>query len=342
LLLAGPTVGWGSLEYGPPPGHTPGQVMGGRWKPLHYFYKASLMTDVMATCGATANMHGRPAAPDQNQCYLSNHRPSRAFSGTVTLTSFDHFGDGTGKVLLQHAAALPQGPGAIEWFGPRGALPAGNDSALISTVRDEGGAVVSEHMVQLATPEHINVPVAKLSLAIADRPNTDGSIDIGVTSDKVALWVTLTTRAAGRFSNNVFFLPATTKTVQFVPFSASTAADDLATLTSSLRVEDLSMYRSLAPSPPPAPTADFVEAPADSTCATIGKSSVAQADCGRAAADLGFKYSGPRARANVSGCFVMATGEYAGNANFNTNAFATCTPPCTLMGAVVRSLCTSK
>ena len=25
-----PTVGWGSLEYGPPPGFTPGQVRGGR------------------------------------------------------------------------------------------------------------------------------------------------------------------------------------------------------------------------------------------------------------------------------------------------------------------------
>ena len=46
-----PTVGWGSLEYGPPPGFTPGQVRGGRWKPLHYFYKNALMTDVMATSG---------------------------------------------------------------------------------------------------------------------------------------------------------------------------------------------------------------------------------------------------------------------------------------------------
>ena len=49
-----PTVGWGSLEYGPAPGEgsSPGQLQGGRWKPLHYFYKQSLMTDVMATCGA--------------------------------------------------------------------------------------------------------------------------------------------------------------------------------------------------------------------------------------------------------------------------------------------------
>ena len=56
----------------------------------------------------------------------------------------------------------------------------------------------------------------------------------------------MSTLAQGRFSDNAFFLPAATKTVQFVPFSASTAAEDLATLKASLRVEDYSMYRSLA------------------------------------------------------------------------------------------------
>ena len=80
---------------------------------------------------------------------------------------------------------------------------------------------------------------------IADTANKDGTINIAVSSDKVALWVTLTTLAQGRFSDNVFFLPATTKTVQFIPFSSSTAADDHRSLTASLRVEDFSMYRPL-------------------------------------------------------------------------------------------------
>ena len=43
-----PTGGWGSLEYGTP---VEGQVIGGRWKPLHYFLRASVFADVMATCG---------------------------------------------------------------------------------------------------------------------------------------------------------------------------------------------------------------------------------------------------------------------------------------------------
>lgn len=48
-----PTGGWGSIEYGPE--NRAGQVVGGRWKPLHYLYKASLMTDVTAACGATGS-----------------------------------------------------------------------------------------------------------------------------------------------------------------------------------------------------------------------------------------------------------------------------------------------
>ena len=335
-----PTVGWGSLEYGPPLGHTPGQVMGGRWKPLHYFYKASLMTDVMATCGAAGDSHGHLKPPNQNQCYLSNHRASRGFNGTVTLTTYDHFGNGTAKVLLHQQMALPEGPGAIEWFGPADGLPPANDTAIISTVRDEDGGVISEHMVQLVTPEHIRVPVATVTFAIADAPNADGTIDIVVTSNKVALWVTLTTLAQGRFSDNAFFLPATSKTVQYMPFS-STGAADLVVLKKSLRVEDYSMYRSLPP-PPPTPASNFVEVPADQSCQSAGMNPVVEDECGKACTALHFKDTGPRARSNISGCFVITTGKYAGNCNYNTNTSATCTPPCTLMGFGVRSLCVQK
>eukprot|EP00729_Bicosta_minor_P005643 gene5643-15535_t len=66
---------------------------------------------------------------------------------------------------------------------------------------------------------------------------------------------------------------------------------------------------------------------------------VSEEDCGHACLALGFDSTGDRERANISGCFVMTTGPYAGNCNYNTNKSATCTPPCTLMGAVVRSLC---
>ena len=234
-----PTVGWGSLEYGPPPGFTPGQVRGGRWKPLHYFYKSSLMTDVMASCGELSYSKNGTST-----CFVSNHRAGLPFHGTVTLTAYDHFGDGAGAVVVNKTMAMAEGPGALEWFNAD--LPAGNTTSIISTVHDEAGAVVSEHMVQLVKPRDMAVAVAKLSFEVAHAANKDGTIDIVVTSDKVAIWVTLTTLAQGRFSDNAFFLPATTKTVQFIPFSPSTAAEDLKVLQDSLRIEDFSMYRPLA------------------------------------------------------------------------------------------------
>ena len=95
------------------------------------------------------------------------------------------------------------------------------------------------------------------------------------------------------------------------------------------------------PTPAPAQNAsDYIEVAASTTCVEQGIKPVTEDDCGHACLALGFKDTGPRARANISGCFVMTSGPYAGNCNFNTNKSAVCKPPCTLMGVVVRSLCT--
>ena len=87
-----PTGGWGSVEYG---GDTPGQVIGGRWKPLHCdytrslhcelisrdvseklrvltdLYKRSIFTDVMAACGGDGT------------CYVKNDQAGKSFRGTA-------------------------------------------------------------------------------------------------------------------------------------------------------------------------------------------------------------------------------------------------------------------
>eukprot|EP00039_Didymoeca_costata_P016028 m.279956 g.279956 ORF g.279956 m.279956 type:complete len:770 (+) comp16323_c13_seq1:95-2404(+) len=93
------------------------------------------------------------------------------------------------------------------------------------------------------------------------------------------------------------------------------------------------------PSPPSPPPGAYIEIPADTTCEKQGILPVPADDCSRACVALGFKASGPRSRPNISGCFVMTQGQYENDCNYNTNASATCTPPCTLYGAVVRSLC---
>jgi hypothetical protein len=95
--------------------------------------------------------------------------------------------------------------------------------------------------------------------------------------------------------------------------------------------------------PSPAPVypnaSQYIEISADTTCEKQGIVPVSEEDCSRACLALDFKYTGDRARPNISGCFVLTSGQYAGNCNFNTNTSATCTPPCTLYGVTVRSLC---
>ena len=97
----------------------------------------------------------------------------------------------------------------------------------------------------------------------------------------------------------------------YSPFSSGTTpAEDFTVLKDSLRVEDLSMYRSLAPAPPP--MNHFVEAAADTSCAKLAMGPVSQEDCSAACTALGFKSTGPKARANISGCFVLTSGPFEG------------------------------
>ena len=80
---------------------------------------------------------------------------------------------------------------------------------------------------------------AKVAFKVASAASADGSVAITLTTDKVAVYVTLTTLANGRFSDNAFLLlPSKPMQVDFVPFGAL----DMATLTKSLRVEDVSAY----------------------------------------------------------------------------------------------------
>jgi beta-mannosidase len=66
-----PTGGWGSVEYGNP--LFPGQVIGGRWKPLQHMFEASIFADVMASCDGASGL-----------CYVKNDGV-RPFSGTLWL-----------------------------------------------------------------------------------------------------------------------------------------------------------------------------------------------------------------------------------------------------------------
>ena len=93
---------------------TGGQVLGGRWRPLQYFFQHSLYVDVMATCGKGG------------LCYLKNDASAAAtYRVVVTEEPLQSTREPSGahsQTLQQPAAAfattieMPPGPGVVQYF----------------------------------------------------------------------------------------------------------------------------------------------------------------------------------------------------------------------------------
>ena len=221
-----PTGGWGSLEYG---SGAPGQVLGGRWKPLHHWYESVLYNDVLATCGAAG------------KCYVTNDNALSAFHGKVTVSSLE-FATGKTTPLSTVPVSLDRGFGTKQYFDVPAA--ASLDSAkhmLVVSVFADGtfeGSVASENPVLLASPKNLALPKSHLSVSIANAPNADGSIDVTITSSAFSLFTTLTTLAQGRFSDNAFVMSAGSRTLHFFPNNEN----QLASLKATVRAEDVSSY----------------------------------------------------------------------------------------------------
>jgi len=232
-----PTGGWGSIEYGTP---GKGQVIGGRWKPLHHFLQSSVFADVMATCGKNG------------QCYVKNDG-IRPFSGSVE-TALVHFATGTVSPVSSLKTSLSPGGGTSQFFcakdtasttGAPLACSAWNDilksagcnsaSDCIATVKvvNQDGSVASSNVLALTPPANMTLPKANVKFTVG----TDGTVTI--TTDAVAAYVTLTTEADGRFSENVLLLVPGNKAVKFIPFGTL----DINKLTTTLRVEHAQQYK---------------------------------------------------------------------------------------------------
>ena len=216
----------GSLEYGTP---VAGQVLGGRWKPLHYLYARSVFADVVAVCG------------EGGACYVKNDGP-RPVAGRIAVRALE-FASGVVTPLAAVAVALPAGAGASARFEIDLSAFDGSTHLLIAECIDDSGAVLSTNEMLFAPPSQLQLPTAVVSAGVAEAPNADGSIDVVVSASATALYVVLTSLAQGRFSDNAFALPPGTATVRFLP----TGALDRSLLVSSLRAEHL--QANLMPAP---------------------------------------------------------------------------------------------
>eukprot|EP01050_Picozoa_sp_SAG11_P009942 SAG11_NODE_972_length_6340_cov_3.043423_3_plen_453_part_00 len=242
-----PTGGWGSIEYGTV-GYTKGQVLGGRWKPLHHWYKASIYADIAATCGvagkpdevAAAGNSTLAATAGGTICYVKNDSPN-PFKGNVKVDAVD-FASGKSTSVKSLSVDMQAGAGVIQWFTLDKAVE-GSEEMLLVTVTGAAGAVESSNPVAFATPAEMKLPKATVTakaatVGAAEVGDSLAPVEITVTADKFALYVTLTTVAQGRFEDNAFVMLPGTKTIKFFPFEGF----EMAELTASLRVEHAASY----------------------------------------------------------------------------------------------------
>ena len=132
------------------------------------------------------------------------------------------------------------GPGVSTWLDIAMPIEFGACTKILrATITAADGSLMSDNVIPLTKPANMAISNATVELAVAPSPNADGTVDIRISTDHVAVFVTLTTRADGRFSDNAFLLlPSIGATVQFVPFGPL----DRAALDRSLRVEHLASY----------------------------------------------------------------------------------------------------
>jgi beta-mannosidase len=238
-----PTGGWGSIEYGTV-GFTPGQVEGGRWKPLQYFYKRYIYKDELIAASADARV------------FIKNDNAFAPLVGTGSL-SLLHVATGTRTPVFTYPINLPRGGGQSTWFcanstvdvlttacppwptilAAAGCATDGSDCIALLAIADATGTQVVDNFELLNVPSQYTLPAAQVTFAIG-APAADGTVPITLTASATALFVTLTTLAQGRFSDNALLLTPGATTVSFIPW----AGFDAAQLASSLRVEHVASY----------------------------------------------------------------------------------------------------
>lgn len=93
---------------------------------------------------------------------------------------------------------------------------------------------------------------------------------------------------------------------------------------------------------PPAPRPNkFIEVSNVTTCVKQGITDVPQQFCREACEALEFTYDGGKVTNNMTGCFVVTTGQSVGMCIYNTNSTAAVCPqqPCSVDGGVTRQIC---
>jgi len=237
-----PTGGWGSIEYGNV-GYTSGGVVGGRWKPLMYFYKNFLFTDIFVSCSIDA------------RCIVKNDNPLKAVTGVLKLTLLNI--NKSEKVLLQSRnidLKVGMTKDASLWFCANSHDSnvnscsewddfltvydcSINECILLLTIETYSGNEIFSSFELLTPPKSLMLPKPTVTFTVlcdADH----GIPEVNIVTDELALFVGLTTQAQGRFDDNFFILPSGQKKVTFIPFGRL----DCNLLMDTTRIEHVALY----------------------------------------------------------------------------------------------------
>lgn len=105
------------------------------------------------------------------------------------------------------------------------------------------GVELVRNELLLSPPSALTIPEANVAFKLGSLTSA-GTVPITLYTTKAALFVTLTTQAAGRFSDNAFLLlPSATSIIDFIPWdSGGLTEEGLSLLHSTLRVEHLQQY----------------------------------------------------------------------------------------------------
>jgi hypothetical protein len=241
-----PTGGWGSLEYGPAAGFTAGQVLGGRWKPAHHLLSQHSFRDTILLCGASG------------ACMFRHDNPMSALTNVKVVLQIVHLQSGLVSPLASWLVSTGPGPAAVQWFCAQGqrmtqsticpmwysvlesvkCLGNGTDCVVQSFLYSSHGDVLDSDVILMNTPSVLQLQPATVQ-ATFGQTREDGTTPITVNSyGGVALYVTLTSLAQGRFSQNALLIrPGVPIELLFLPF-----VDGDVPSASDTRIDHVGMY----------------------------------------------------------------------------------------------------
>ena len=197
--------------------------------------------------------------PSGGLCYLKNDMSvtyTRNFRVVVTEVPLRGGGSGASATIpapfTVDVKGMAAGPGAMHYFQ----LPAqfAMDAQHVYTVEalfpttPEDYEAVSSHISLHMAPKDLNISRA-VNVSVVKVDATTGAVTVrNNDANDAALYVTLTTQAQGRFTENCFLLKAgATKDVAFVPPVGARAGGhvsraQLKLLAQTTRVEHVGMY----------------------------------------------------------------------------------------------------